>query len=280
MGTINYMTVYEKSFLIGTHYETDSIQMGSTVARKPGLLIGKRTSDKKGMVSRFATVDSLNTKTITLSESGLAAFFNEGETLTLRHKVTALVREVIDTSARKAITDITKADPGVVTCTAHGLTDGDKVRIVGVEGMVEVNFNIYTVTVTDENEFSIVDTSSGFTAYTSGGFAEPVIAIYEDSWTDESLGLIADVDTDNNTLTYAGTPSNTPTAGDYVLIKDGSETPIGILHTAIDPNDDTISMDARYVWHCRADKNRVLNWHDSFEALLPQIKFVDKVEEA
>ena len=67
-----------------------------------------------------------------------------------------------------AITDITRANPGVVTIIEHGFTTGDRYYFTNVEGMTEVNGNIYTITVIDEDTFSIVNTSS-FTAYTSGG---------------------------------------------------------------------------------------------------------------
>lgn len=75
---------------------------------------------------------------------------------------------------RKAITGITKANPGVVSCTAHGFTNGQKIRIGGVKGMFEVNTAfVFTVTVINANSFSIgVDTSS-FGSYTSGGHAFP-----------------------------------------------------------------------------------------------------------
>jgi len=71
----------------------------------------------------------------------------------------------------KAVTGITRANPGVVTCTGHGFTSGVKVRLGDAAGMTEVNGNDYTVTVIDANSFSIGVDTSGFTAYTSGGWA-------------------------------------------------------------------------------------------------------------
>lgn len=75
-----------------------------------------------------------------------------------------------------AITGITQANPGVVTSASHGLVTGDKIHLVGVVGMVEVNNFVYDVTRIDANTFSleytdtgtVVDTTS-FTAYSSGG---------------------------------------------------------------------------------------------------------------
>lgn len=75
---------------------------------------------------------------------------------------------------RKAITAITKANPGVVSCTAHGFSNGDKVRIGGVKGMPEVNTAyVFTVTVVNANSFSIGVNTSSFGTYTSGGHAFP-----------------------------------------------------------------------------------------------------------
>ena len=43
------------------------------------------------------------------------------------------------TGSAKTITAITKANPAVVTSTAHGLTDGTVVTISSVAGMTEIN---------------------------------------------------------------------------------------------------------------------------------------------
>lgn len=78
-----------------------------------------------------------------------------------------------------AVTDIsgaTQADPVVVSHTGHhGFTDGQRVKITGVEGMTELNSNVYTVAnKTDHTyELSGID-GTGFTAYTSGGQAQVV----------------------------------------------------------------------------------------------------------
>lgn len=64
-----------------------------------------------------------------------------------------------------SITQITKANPGVVTTSvAHGYATLDKVLIKDVQGMTQVNNKIYAVTVIDATHFSIGDTSN-YTAY-------------------------------------------------------------------------------------------------------------------
>ena len=88
------------------------------------------------------------------------------------------------------VTDITQADPAVVTMSSYpvdgdgdSLIDGDQIQLRSVAGMVEVNDRIYTISdpnVTDKT-FELRDStditdidSTGFTAYTSGGTAQRV----------------------------------------------------------------------------------------------------------
>jgi len=93
---------------------------------------------------------------------------------------------------QKTITGITQADPGVVTATGHGISDGTEVIIDDVTGMTEVNGERYVVTNSTANTFELYDTdgntvdTSGFTAYTSGGYATETdefpaaVTFYED----------------------------------------------------------------------------------------------------
>ncbi len=74
------------------------------------------------------------------------------------------------TAISASITAITRANPAVVTATAHGLTNGEKVYISGVAGMTEVNGLVFTVANKATNTFELSGiNSSGYTAYTSGG---------------------------------------------------------------------------------------------------------------
>lgn len=80
----------------------------------------------------------------------------------------------------QTITNITQANPAVVTITAHPYANGDQVYISGVSGMTEVNGYHYLVANATANTFEITDLdgnnidSTGFTAYSSGGTAERV----------------------------------------------------------------------------------------------------------
>lgn len=85
--------------------------------------------------------------------------------------------------SNKTITGITQADPGVVSITAHGFSNGDTIVISGVAGMTEVNGKRFKVANVNTNDFELqdidgvdVDTTS-FTAYTSGGVANRVYQI-------------------------------------------------------------------------------------------------------
>ena len=72
--------------------------------------------------------------------------------------------------ASKTITNAVH-DAGVVTitATAHGYTSNQQVLITGVVGMTDLNDKIHTVTVTDENTFTVPLTTAQ--TYTSGGSA-------------------------------------------------------------------------------------------------------------
>lgn len=65
------------------------------------------------------------------------------------------------------ITGITQADPGVVTAPFHGLSTGAEVYLVGIEGMVELNYRIVTITVIDADNFSIGVDTTGYGAFTA-----------------------------------------------------------------------------------------------------------------
>ena len=62
------------------------------------------------------------------------------------------------------VTGITRANPGVVTANLHGFSNGARIAFSAINGMTEVNGQIYETTLINENSFSIVNTSA-FTAY-------------------------------------------------------------------------------------------------------------------
>lgn len=74
-----------------------------------------------------------------------------------------------------AITAATKANPGQITATAHGLSDDDEVGFFSVGGMTELNGNGYTITVVDDDNFTIGVDTSAFTTFTNGGIVYTAI---------------------------------------------------------------------------------------------------------
>lgn len=77
----------------------------------------------------------------------------------------------------KAITAITKANPGAVTSTAHGYSTGDRVYFAGIGGMTQLNGRYVTITKTGANSYTIGLDTSGFTTYTSGGTSARVYTV-------------------------------------------------------------------------------------------------------
>ena len=72
------------------------------------------------------------------------------------------------------ISTITQANPGVVgTVLNHGYANGQVVTFSGVGGMTALNTGSYTVTVIDQQHFSIGVNTTGYGAYTSGGQVLP-----------------------------------------------------------------------------------------------------------
>lgn len=88
----------------------------------------------------------------------------------------------IITLAAQNIFAVTQANPGVVTVTSHGLSNGAEVIFNGVLGMVQLNNRSFIVANVTTNTFTLqdnfgnnIDTTS-FTAYTSGG---TITSVYE-----------------------------------------------------------------------------------------------------
>jgi hypothetical protein len=81
------------------------------------------------------------------------------------------------TSSTVTISGVSKANPAVVTATAHGFVNGDKIIVAGVGGMGQANNREFTVAnkTADTFELSGVD-SSDYDTYTTGG---TVSRIYE-----------------------------------------------------------------------------------------------------
>lgn len=71
----------------------------------------------------------------------------------------------------RSVTQITQASAGVVTSTAHGLENGQRVTLSSVVGMKEVNGKTFTIANKTNDTFEINQDTTGFVAYSSGGVA-------------------------------------------------------------------------------------------------------------
>ncbi len=72
----------------------------------------------------------------------------------------------------KVITNITVANPPVVTSAAHGFTNGDSIWITGVIGMTQINNQLYTVANATTNTYELSGANSTqYSAYITGGIA-------------------------------------------------------------------------------------------------------------
>ena len=73
-------------------------------------------------------------------------------------------------SPARNISNITRANPGVVTANGHGFSNGDRVYIRNVNGMTQVNNKAYTVANATANTFQLQGVnSSSYSNYSSGG---------------------------------------------------------------------------------------------------------------
>lgn len=76
-------------------------------------------------------------------------------------------------SPSSPVVGISKANPAVVTETAHGRADGDIVQINGVVGMTDINGGTYVINVLTSNTYQLLGVdSTGYDTYTSGGLVD------------------------------------------------------------------------------------------------------------
>ena len=131
--------------------------------------------------------------------------------------------QLIPSSATVAITGITQALVGVVTAVAHGYSTDDKVVILDVTGMIEVNNKIFTIIVLTVNTFSIGIDTLGFTPYAGGGTTQIV-----DNLLDRVMGIWRYTDAQNvkATLAFTTTTAHLYNTGTFIFDK---LTPFSIM---------------------------------------------------
>ena len=89
----------------------------------------------------------------------------------------------IITESNKTISGATQANPGVITATSHGYSNGDHIIISSVVGMTELNGKTFKVANKTTNTFELQDVdgnnvnTTGYTAYGSAGVANKIYEI-------------------------------------------------------------------------------------------------------
>lgn len=87
------------------------------------------------------------------------------------------------TETATSITAVTQSNPGIVTDTAHGYSDGDLIYVSGIYGMTQLNGRFFTVASATANTYTLLDLfgdavdTSGYNLYTSGGTADRIYTI-------------------------------------------------------------------------------------------------------
>lgn len=126
-----------------------------------------------------------------------------------------------------AISAATQADPCVLTVTGHPYSDGDKILVLGVKGMTELNTESYLVANSTTNTFEITDLegndidSTAFTAYVSGGFTRKYVTNI--SGLDHLEGQVIDILADG-----AVQPSKTVSSGSVSLTTSATTVHFGL----------------------------------------------------
>ena len=138
------------------------------VSRRPGTeFLGevKNSATKSRLVPfQFKTSD---TYILEFGDSVMRVYRNGGQVL----------------DAAKTISGATQANPVVITATGHGLSNGAEVFISSVAGMTQLNGRNYKIANKGTNTFELQDLfganidGTGFSAYSSGGTADPIFEV-------------------------------------------------------------------------------------------------------
>lgn len=193
---------------------------------------GTKIADLKVAAKSLIDLVVQNVQTPTYSKVAIAPYstgVNAGPYATsVRGAITggkAITNAAWADGTAKAITGATKTNPVVITSTAHGLSNGNRIFIKNVSGMTQLNNNQYTVAGVTANTFQLSGVNgTGYNNYSSGGNAtkcltsscEVVVTAVGHGLSNGNTSYIKDVVgmTQLNDLTY--TVANA-TADTYVL---------------------------------------------------------------
>src|SRR6516162_10117545 len=95
-----------------------------------------------------------------------------------------------------AISGITNANPGVITDTGHGYSNGDWIYLSGIGGTTQLNGNYYIVAGVTTNTYTLTDLSgnpidtTSFGVYTSGGTDQRIHTLLTSPYSASDLAQI------------------------------------------------------------------------------------------
>jgi len=161
-------TDFTKYFNGATNIENFIVMPHGPVTRRPGTYFVSeiKTSSTSTRLIPF-TFSTTQTYILEFGNQYIRFFKNNGQ--------------IVESNV--TITAITQANPGVVTATSHGYSDGDFVTISSVAGMTEVNNKTFKVANKTTNTFELQDVdgsnvnTSGYTTYSSAGVANKIYQI-------------------------------------------------------------------------------------------------------
>lgn len=121
---------------------------------------------------------------------------NQGLALEFGHHYMRVVSNgALVTETPENISNITNANPGVVTVTTHGYSNGDWVYLSGIGGMTQLNGQTLIVAGVTTNTFTLTDIYGNpidttlFGAYTTGGTAARIYVL-ETPYAEEDLEFL------------------------------------------------------------------------------------------
>jgi hypothetical protein len=127
----------------------------------------------EAQLSRLGYTQSADVMTIVHPDhdpENLSRTADDNWTLTTINYASIVTAPTFSGATVKNITNITQANPAVVTAAGHTFVTGNLVTIASVVGMTEVNGRLFRITVVDSNSFQLDgEDSTAHTAYTSGG---------------------------------------------------------------------------------------------------------------
>lgn len=180
-GTLVGWSMHNTSTFLPGHRHTFGGQFEQTthgICESVSVIPNPEDTEQAAWVIVKRTIDGVQKRYVEYIEDQFRPALTRTSTEAERRKVLEqawFLDSGLEVDVPVAITGLTQANPGVVTATAHGFSDGDEVRIEDVIGMVEVNEDSFIVANKAANTFELTDLegvdvdTTAFGAYLSGG---------------------------------------------------------------------------------------------------------------